>query len=81
LPLIDAHINFKSPAKYDDWIRIIAKLKDIPTVKIKVDYEIFVEDRLVVNGYTTHSFLDLKKFKPVRPPDEFMDAVKKMMIK
>jgi len=79
LPLVDAHINFKTPARYDDVIRIVATLKDLPTVRIKIDYEIFVEDRLVVTGYTTHSFLDLKKFKPVRPPEDFMEVVKKLM--
>lgn len=81
LPLVDAHINFKTPARYDDMIRIVATLKDLPTVRIKIDYEIFVGDRLVVTGYTTHSFLDLKKFKPVRPPEDFMDVVKKLMNK
>lgn len=81
LPLVDAHINFKTPARYDDMIRIVATLKDMPTVRIKIDYEIFVEDRLVVTGYTTHSFLDLKKFKPVRPPEDFMEVVKKLMNK
>jgi acyl-CoA thioester hydrolase len=79
LPLVDAHINFKTPARYDDMIRIVATLNDIPTVRIKIDYEIFVEDRLVVTGYTTHSFLDLKKFKPVRPPEDFMDLIKKLI--
>jgi acyl-CoA thioester hydrolase len=79
LPLVEAHINFKTPARYDDMIRIVATLKDLPSVRIKIDYEIFVEDRLVATGYTTHSFLDLKKFKPVRPPKDFMDVVRKLM--
>jgi len=79
LPLVDAHINFKTPAKYDDLIRIVATLHDIPTVRIKIDYNIFVGDRLVVTGYTTHSFLDLKKFKPVRPPEDFMNLIKKLI--
>ncbi|MFZ4591181.1 MAG: acyl-CoA thioesterase [Ignavibacteria bacterium] len=79
LPLVEAHINFKTPARYDDIIRIVATLKDVPTVRIKIDYEIFVGERLVVTGYTTHSFLDLKKFKPVRPPEDFMDVVRKLM--
>jgi len=81
LPLIEAHLNYKTPARYDDMIRIVAMLKDIPTVRIKIDYEIFVEDRLAVSGYTTHSFLDLKKFKPVRPPEDFMEVVRKLINK
>lgn len=76
LPLIEAHINFKSPAHYDDLICIKAVLKEIPSVRIKIDYEIYVDERLVVNGYTTHSFLDLRKFKPVRPPQDFLETIK-----
>ena len=81
LPLIDAHVNYKTPAKYDDLIRIVAILKDVPTVRIKIDYEIYVEDRIAATGYTTHSFLDLKKFKPVRPPEDFMEVINKLMKK
>lgn len=81
LPLIEAYVKYISPAKYDDLIRIVASLKEMPTVRIKIDYEIYVGDRLAANGYTTHSFLDLKKFKPVRPPEDFMDVIKKLMKK
>ncbi len=79
LPLIEAHVNYKTPSRYDDLIRITASLKEIPTVRIKIDYEIHVEERLIVTGYTTHSFLDLKRFKPVRPPEDFMTLIKKLM--
>lgn len=79
LPLIEAHVNYKTPAKYDDLIRITAYLKEIPTVRIKIDYEINVDERLIATGYTTHSFLDLKRFKPVRPPEDFMALIKKLM--
>ncbi|MCE1164116.1 MAG: acyl-CoA thioesterase [Bacteroidetes bacterium] len=76
LPLIEAHVNYHKPAKYDDELRIIAYLKNIPTVRIKIDYEIKAGDELLVDGYTTHSFLDLKRFKPVRPPADFMELIK-----
>jgi acyl-CoA thioester hydrolase len=76
LPLIDAHLNFHSPAKYDDDLRIIAYLRNMPTVRIRIDYEIKVGETLLVDGYTTHSFLDLKRFKPVRPPSDFMEILK-----
>jgi len=76
LPLIESHINYFSPAKYDDELEIIAYLKNLPTVRIKIEYEIMLKDILVVNGWTTHSFLNLKKFKPVRPPQDFISLLK-----
>ncbi|HWQ80964.1 MAG TPA: thioesterase family protein [Ignavibacteria bacterium] len=80
LPLIEAHVNYYKPAKYDDELRIIAYLKSLPTVRIKIDYEIMVGDLLLVDGYTTHSFLDLKRFKPVRPPADFLELLKTYFI-
>ncbi len=80
LPLIEAHVNYYKPAKYDDELRIIAYLKSVPTVRIKIDYEIMVGDLLLVDGYTTHSFLDLKRFKPVRPPADFLELLKTYFI-
>mgnify|MGYP000953368451 FL=1 len=76
LPLIEAHVNYYKPAKYDDELRIIAYLKSLPTVRIKIDYEVMVGDALLVDGYTTHSFLDLKRFRPVRPPADFIELLK-----
>lgn len=76
LPLIEAHVNYYKPAKYDDELRIIAYLKSLPTVRIKIEYEIKVGDTLLVDGYTTHSFLDLKRFRPVRPPADFLELLK-----
>jgi len=76
LPLIEAHVNYYKPAKYDDELSIIAYLKTLPTVRIKIDYEIMVGDTLLVDGYTTHSFLDLKRFRPVRPPADFLELLK-----
>ncbi len=76
LPLIEAHVNYYKPAKYDDELRIIAYLKSLPTVRIKIEYDIKVGDTLLVDGYTTHSFLDLKRFRPVRPPADFLELLK-----
>ncbi|MCI0473783.1 MAG: acyl-CoA thioesterase [Ignavibacteria bacterium] len=78
LPLIEANVKYYSPAKYDDVLLINACLKELPTVKIKIYYEIKVGEKLIATGFTIHSFLDLKKFKPVRPPQDFMDLLIKL---
>ena len=75
LPLIEANVKYYSPAKYDDVLLINAYLRELPTVKIKIEYEIKVGEKLIAAGYTIHSFLDLKKFRPVRPPQDFMDLI------
>jgi len=76
LPVIEAHANYASTAVYDDIIIVKSFLCDIPTVKVKINYELFVEEKLIVTGYTIHSFIKLDTLKPARPPKEFMELFK-----
>lgn len=76
LPVIEAHANYISTAKYDDIVIVKALLKNIPTVKVKIDYEVFVEETLIATGHTVHAFTKLDTLKPVRPPEDFMKVVK-----
>lgn len=76
LPVIEAHANYISTAKYDDIVIVRASLNNIPTVKVKIDYELFVDGSLVATGYTTHAFIKLDQMKPVRPPEDFISIVK-----
>ena len=48
------------------------------TVKIKIDYEEYVKDKLIASGFTIHSFVNLDKMKPVRPPEKFLNILKKL---
>lgn len=75
LPVIEAHAEYISTAGYDDIITIKAFLRNMPTVRVKIDYELYVDQRLIVRGYTVHSFINLQKMKPARPPKDFMDLV------
>jgi acyl-CoA thioester hydrolase len=72
LPLIEVQCRYIFPAYYDDEVIIKSALKQKPTVKIKIDYELFVESRLIATGYTIHSFVDLKNLKPVRPSEKLL---------
>ncbi|MBK9334342.1 MAG: acyl-CoA thioesterase [Ignavibacteria bacterium] len=76
LPVIEAHLNFISSAKYDDVISINTFLNKLPTVRFTIDYEIYCGEMLIVTGYTVHAFVNLEKMKPVRPPEIFMEILK-----
>jgi acyl-CoA thioester hydrolase len=76
LPVIEAHAKYTSLARYDDIVIIKAFLREVPTVKVKIDYELYVEERLIASGYTVHSFIKLDTMKPTRPPDDFVKLVK-----
>ena len=69
LPIIETYLRYKRPAKYDQILKIITMLKEIPKAKLKIYYNIYDENHsnLLVDGYTVHSFIN-SKGKPTRIP-------------
>lgn len=76
LPVIESHCNYYSGANYDDVLTVRSTLKQVPTVKIRIDYEIFKGDVVVVTGHTIHSFVNAEKMKPTRPPERLIEIIK-----
>lgn len=72
LPVIETHCKYISPAYYDELITIKAYLKEKPTVRIRIDYELYVNKKLIATGYTKHSFLNIKTFRPSRPSQKLI---------
>ncbi len=67
LPVVEAHLNYKRPAKFDDEVEITACIAEIPTVKVKIEYEIRANNQLLVTGHTIHVFVN-DKGMPIKPP-------------
>jgi acyl-CoA thioester hydrolase len=80
LPVFEVFCKYFNPARYDDVIRIISYLKTMPTVRIKIDYQIYSGKKILVEGYTLHSFINLKKLKPVKPPEDFINLFKEFFL-
>jgi acyl-CoA thioester hydrolase len=82
LPVIEAASKYYAPARYDDEVTLYTVLKDIPTVRIKLEYimENSSKEKLA-EGYTIHSFVNSNSMKPVRPPEDFVELVKSKMDK
>ncbi len=80
LPLVEAHLEYISAAFYDDVLIIESFLKEIPKFKMKLEYKIYRKENneLVTEGYTEHIFIKRDTKKPVRPPQFFIDAIKKL---
>ena len=77
--VIEAHVNYRRSALYDDLLHVKAMVKDLPTNKIKIEYEITRnnEPDVIVDGYTLHTFLNASTNKPSRPPKEFIELMRK----
>jgi len=76
LPVISLTINFKKSALYDDLITVQTSLKKLPLVKIEFDYKIFNESKeLLADAHTVLAFIDSKKNKPMKCPDEILQKI------
>jgi acyl-CoA thioester hydrolase len=71
LPLIETHLEFIKPAKYDDILKIRSFILEMPVIKMKINYEISAHDELLCKGFTTHAFVKSSNFHPTRLPDFF----------
>lgn len=76
LPVLETKATYKLPARFDDEVEIKTLLKEIPTVRFTIDYELYVRNRMISTGYTRHAFINLEG-QPTRPPVNFMARMKK----
>jgi acyl-CoA thioester hydrolase len=70
MPVVSLHTDFKRSAKYDDLLTIKSYLRELPTAKIVLDYEVFNEEGLLLaTGNSTLVFMDKQTNRPVRCPE------------
>ncbi|MEE8340487.1 MAG: thioesterase family protein [Candidatus Neomarinimicrobiota bacterium] len=76
LPVIACHCNYKKPAKFDDRLNIITKIKQLPRSSMKIEYEVFNSEKmLLVDGYTIHSFVN-SNGNAVKPPKILIEKLR-----
>ncbi len=78
LPLVEAHLEFKGRARYDDLLRIETKVAVSGRARLRFDVCITQapSGSPVVAGYTVHATADVQG-KPVRPPRWLFERIRK----
>lgn len=78
MPVINLTINYKKPAKYDDEVRIVTRLKQMPSARITFEHECFNQHNELLNtGAVTLAFLGKHSNKPMAPPPLLVDICRK----
>jgi acyl-CoA thioester hydrolase len=70
LPVLEIAVKYLRPAKYDDVLTIVTTLREKPTLRIRLEYQIFKDETLLASGNTMHAFIN-REGSPVRPPANF----------
>ncbi len=70
LPVIEAHCDYRQPARYDDELTIHTRATLLTPVRVRFDYEVvrLVDAMVVATGHTIHATLDASG-RPCRLPD------------
>jgi len=78
LPVIECGITYKKPATYPNTVQLKTTCDTSELSKIIIfNYELFLENELLVKGFSKHVFYSLEYKKIVRIPDEFNIKLKK----
>jgi acyl-CoA thioester hydrolase len=78
LPLVEAHLEFKGPARYDDLLEVASSVGWSGRARLRFEVEVRhrPDGRPVVLGHTVHAFTNARG-KPVRPPPWFIDLLER----
>ena len=70
LPVIEAHCEYKQPARYDDEVEVRSGGDLISPIRVRFTYEIVrpADKALLATGHTVHASLD-RAGRPRRLPD------------
>ena len=68
LPVVEAHVEYKKPAGYDDTIDIYGWLGWAKGVRVQVNCEVWKDGVLLAKGHTVHACIDRKTGRLMRVP-------------
>lgn len=78
LPVVEAHAGYLSPARYDDELAVKTIVTEVPSVRVRIDYEVHrqASGEQLAFGHTVHIFVNATSGRPSRAPDWFTSAVR-----
>jgi acyl-CoA thioester hydrolase len=75
LPVVEAHVSYRSPARYDDLLSVEIALSEARRASARFGYRVLREDgELLATGHTVHACVDLAG-KVQRLPKALLDAL------
>jgi acyl-CoA thioester hydrolase len=78
LPVLDYSIKYIRPGYYDDLLTIKTTINELPTARMRFNYETFNEKKELINvAETTLVFVNKNTGKPTSPPEDLFEAMGK----
>jgi len=77
MPVIENHSKYIRPARYDDLLTIRLYIKELPNLKIKFNYEVFNQEKVLLNlGETILVFVNKESGKVEFAPEQILQVLR-----
>ena len=76
MPILEVQSVYKRPAFFDDCLTVRILLREMPTARIRFEYEVYnSQGELLNTGMTALGFLHADTHSPTRAPQWFVEAL------
>lgn len=77
-PVVNANIDYITPAKYDWKVKVVSTVKNTPSVKLIFEHEMFSPYNILLNrAIITLGFVNTENFRPIRCPEWIREGFEK----
>jgi acyl-CoA thioester hydrolase len=73
--VLETHVRYLQPARFDDRLRIHARCLDVRGARFRYEYAIERAGALVADGWTAHATVDAQTMRPTRVPSWLQEAI------
>jgi acyl-CoA thioester hydrolase len=73
--LVEAHVEFRLPALFDDRLFIHARCLDVRGARFRFEYAVERDGVAIAGGWTAHGTVDAKTLRPTRTPAWLVEAI------
>jgi len=75
LPVLEAHVNYRAPATYDDLLEVTAWCDSFKGVRLTIRCEVRRDGKLLADGHTVHAHVNIGTMRPTRPSPAMLAAL------
>lgn len=80
MPVYSLNVEYKAPAFYDETLTVKSVMKELPVVRLIINYEILNENESIIcTGTTTNVFVNAETRKPMRVPEDILSLFNKFV--
>jgi acyl-CoA thioester hydrolase len=74
--VLETHIRYREPARFDDRLVVHARCVDVKGARFRYEYAIERDGALIADGWTAHATVDASTFRPTRVPSWLQESIR-----